>query len=1159
MPTSPTSSPPGEHKGVWVSKTALKQIAGPVTGSLTEQFGDLWYCITNYDQLLPFLITLPSASDHWMFVSSVGALTCGRKSADHALFPYVTDDKLHDAAPHTGPKTIILVERQYQSLLWEPFAETLNSIYDVQRNLYKNASGDKLMFEEVNHDLSLRFLYYWQLSSRYGFVRHARLESLWKYPIRVRVLDGFQNILPSGIPARMQNERSTLVDAYKVSELARGIGLYSLNSLIHDRPEPAEAMLATAVWTLGPPPRASVTPKAVLLSSHQLSQFRHGHRLKSEHKLRGERGSYFVEFHWTLPRQRSVEWTLVADVDQDIGQIAHLFKGVQDRATLWKNLKIDEREGRRSLRRLVGSADGFQCVRPRVLTLRHYHNALFNVLRGGIPVDNYVVRKEDLRHFVGQRNQALVVSPYWRNLPPKTLLHSLPETEDPQLERLLLEYLPLGFGRRHGDPSRPWNEFLIETHDANGQVRLNYSGNWRDLFQNWEALSCAFPALIPGMIATFVNASTADGHNPYRIGRFGIDWEVPDPSDPWSNIGYWGDHQIVYLLRLLEQSYAHDPAALEQLLSSRCFSYGNIPYRIRPYPQLLDDPHQSISFDTALHEAIAQRVKNMGADGRLLLDENEDVVLVTLAEKLLVPALAKLTSFVPGAGIWLNTQRPEWNDAQNGLPGWSCSTVTLQHLHRYLQVIREIFERCNNEAIAISEEIAGWINSLARALKEPDTDTALTDDVKRKVVMDALGNAGSAYREQLYAYGLSGHTIEMRLHDLAHFLEQARESIAPTLHASQRKDGLYYSYNWLRPRGDEAMGIEPNVAMLEGQVAALESGLLTAGSAATLLSNMPGKGLNSPIGYLLYPDRRTQSFVEKHCIKANDVARCSLARRLLAKKDDRLMSRADTGEYYFNAALVNEKHLLAQLDELANDGYAKAVERDRERILEIYRGLYRQNIYNGRAQYFFKYEGLGCIYWHMVSKLLLAVQRTFWQAVDDEVEEVTIATLAKHYFGIRKSSAYLKSPQTYGAFPQDPYSHSPKNKGAQQPGLTGLVKEDLLLRWGELGVRVREGRITFSASLLRKRDFLIEPASFEYFNLRGEKESLKLASGQLGFTYCQVPIVYVRAEEPRLRVKLGPNRTQERQELVLTRNESRALFNRTGDVKNIEVALHPCN
>ena len=52
-----------------------------------------------------------------------------------------------------------------------------------------------------------------------------------------------------------------------------------------------------------------------------------------------------------------------------------------------------------------------------------------------------------------------------------------------------------------------------------------------------------------------------------------------------------------------------------------------------------------------------------------MTDPGGEVIHVNMVEKLLVPVLAKLSNFVPEAGIWLNTQRPEWNDANNALAG----------------------------------------------------------------------------------------------------------------------------------------------------------------------------------------------------------------------------------------------------------------------------------------------------------------------------------------------------------------------------------------------------------------------------------------------------------------------------------------------------------
>ena len=55
-----------------------------------------------------------------------------------------------------------------------------------------------------------------------------------------------------------------------------------------------------------------------------------------------------------------------------------------------------------------------------------------------------------------------------------------------------------------------------------------------------------------------------------------------------------------------------------------------------------------------------------------------------MVEKLLVLLLAKLTNLVPEGGIWMNTQRPEWNDANNALVGKGLSVVTVAYLRRFV-------------------------------------------------------------------------------------------------------------------------------------------------------------------------------------------------------------------------------------------------------------------------------------------------------------------------------------------------------------------------------------------------------------------------------------------------------------------------------------------
>ena len=111
--------------------------------------------------------------------------------------------------------------------------------------------------------------------------------------------------------------------------------------------------------------------------------------------------------------------------------------------------------------------------------------------------------------------------------------------------------------------------------------------------------------LLPGMICRFLNASTADGYNPYRISHHGIDWEKPEPEDPWANFGYWGDHQVIYLVKLIELCRNTNPELLEQWLGNPSFVYANLPYRIRDFDAIVRDSKNTIDYDFAASKAIA--------------------------------------------------------------------------------------------------------------------------------------------------------------------------------------------------------------------------------------------------------------------------------------------------------------------------------------------------------------------------------------------------------------------------------------------------------------------------------------------------------------------------------------------------------------------------
>ena len=59
--------------------------------------------------------------------------------------------------------------------------------------------------------------------------------------------------------------------------------------------------------------------------------------------------------------------------------------------------------------------------------------------------------------------------------------------------------------------------------------------------------------------------------------------------------------------------------------------------------------------------------------------------------------LVKFSNFVPEAGIWMNTQRPEWNDANNALVGNGSSMVTLYYLRRYITFMQKLFQEIGRD------------------------------------------------------------------------------------------------------------------------------------------------------------------------------------------------------------------------------------------------------------------------------------------------------------------------------------------------------------------------------------------------------------------------------------------------------------------------------
>ncbi len=358
------------------------------------------YRIAAIDRIDPFLMTIVSSSDLWMFVSSTGGLTAGRMEAQNCIFPYETDDRLHHLSGRVGPVTVLRVSAPDATTLWEPFT---GDDPDTRRVLRKSLLGNAVVFEEQHLELGLTMRYRWAPSDRFGWVRTASLiNHAGRDPLTVEIVDGLLDVMPWGVGVPFQQQMSNLANAYRRSEITEaGVGIFTLEALIVDVPEPAEALRATTVWSTGLGDASTSLDPSAVTTVRQGGSF-------AESSLRtGRPGSFLVNATVDLAPGQTQRWHLVADVAQSHADIARLADELATNDDLSRELDDDIARGSAALHDIVASADGIQTTASPELDAHHLANTLFNVMRGGTFADGYTVGSDLFRAFVAERNRVV--------------------------------------------------------------------------------------------------------------------------------------------------------------------------------------------------------------------------------------------------------------------------------------------------------------------------------------------------------------------------------------------------------------------------------------------------------------------------------------------------------------------------------------------------------------------------------------------------------------------------------------------------------------------------------------------------------------------------------------------------------------------------------
>jgi len=331
----------------------------------------------------------------------------------------------------------------------------------------------------------------------------------------------------------------------------------------------------------------------------------------------------------------------------------------------------------------------------------------------------------------------------------------------------------------------------------------------------------------------------------------------------------------------------------------------------------------------------------------------------------------------------------------------------------------------------------------------------------------------------------------------------------------------------------DAAEVHPLPPMLEGQVAVLG----TTGLEDTEAVARVGSLFDSPLyradqdSFLLHPAASRPSFLDRNHLPTEVLDEKPALRRLVESEGRPILRRDVDGGLHFRADLHHAQALERALAPTDLDAAERAT------VHEVYEQLFHHHAFTGRSGGMHGYEGIGSIYWHMVAKLLLAVQERSIEVATHGGDPAIADRLERAYRRIRDGLGFRKGPALYGAFPTDGYSHTPAPAGAQQPGMTGQVKEEVLTRMGELGLRISDGGLTLSRPML-------PPEELWWTDDGG-------AAGYR-FTVCATPIPVVRGDADRVRIIRDDGAEVERSGRTLTREESAEIFDRRGTIAAVE-------
>lgn len=729
----------------------------------------------------------------WVFYVNRGQGICsmGVQDKENPIMEFLPANWAYQLAPTQGFRTFLKFGENADVDFYEPFQDHIQDKH-IKRTQSMRISPSHLILEEVNESLGLRFVVEYHSvpeESYAGLIRNLHITNLNDAPISFDGLDGLPMIVPFGIGNfGLKNIRRLMEAFVEVKNYEEKAPLFKAKVKPADRPD--VEMLDRGNFYVG----FESTPSGL----NKLTPIVDPERIFGPHN-----DYHYPDFFLRTPFEHLLDHQAFENRYPSAMSMFSASLGAGETYTV--NSIIGHAE----------SQDALNALLPRMAS-REY-------------IANKAQQSTDIIDELTQKNLVISSDPVFdmyvrQNFLDNVLRGGFPYTFEGDDAKSVLHL----YSRKHGDLERDYNDYrLTPTNYSQG------NGNFRDINQNRRSDLLFNPDVGSDNLEHFVNLIQLDGFNPLVLKEVRYQVEdaeatlgvlnryfdpdlslkiinlIQDPTSPGELLeflneqgfsfsdhadrflgdflsvckkvndtdfaeGYWSDHWT-YNLDLLENYLSIYPEKLEEILfHHQEFTFHDSEHRVLPRNDkyVIWDGKLMQLDAVVLDEEKAEMIAARKKDPHLMRDGNGRgaVFYTTLFIKLLSIITNKIASLDPsGIGVEMETDKPNWYDALNGLPGILGSSLSeAVEVKRHAEFLLSALAKTEaGEDVMVFEELHDFARMVFGVLSTSGNDYEY---------WDAATSAKEEYRART-RLGINGKAIRVETSWIKEYLEACIKKI----------------------------------------------------------------------------------------------------------------------------------------------------------------------------------------------------------------------------------------------------------------------------------------------------------------------------------------------------------------------------------------------